>query len=379
MATGLTGAPVHSGSWFGLPDFGISEIFQGKLTTSPSPTGLTTNTGAPAPAVQGTPIQYGSTVLGANTDIAPPPALPDGGGNPVNNNIVGGDPVGGDTGGGEDLNAQLDAIFNPQLATLNNQVGGVTDAYNTTVGGINDQYDLSNSSINDANADASASLVSSGNEAGTRKEDALTSATRLYDELQRGGQQRFGGASSAGEAYQTLTAVEQQRKQGTIQTQFETAMQKVGELKANLKSKFMLAIKELEVQKNEALGQAKLSFDDGIRQIQAAKNQIASDRATASLNLLQDLRNKVYQINLQSLQFKQQLATNNEISNGTVDKYTQTWLQQQQQAMNDVSQFGTLAMNEAGKTRLGIGAGQVQAPQNYVGQITPQKKDELYA
>jgi hypothetical protein len=48
---GLTGAPVHEGSWtYGglkLPDFGITEWIQGQNTTTPSPTGLTYPTGEP--------------------------------------------------------------------------------------------------------------------------------------------------------------------------------------------------------------------------------------------------------------------------------------------------------------------------------------------
>lgn len=48
---GLTGAPIHAGSGFqtpigtlfkGAPDFGISEVAQGQVSTSPSPTGLST-------------------------------------------------------------------------------------------------------------------------------------------------------------------------------------------------------------------------------------------------------------------------------------------------------------------------------------------------
>ena len=69
--TGFTGAPVHSGSWFGIPDFGITEMLQGKLTTSPSPTGLTGVTGAPAQnQIKSTKAYNVSTSLpGLTTDI----------------------------------------------------------------------------------------------------------------------------------------------------------------------------------------------------------------------------------------------------------------------------------------------------------------------
>lgn len=59
--TGLTGAPIHPGSWslFGqtLPDLGVTELLQGKKTTTPSLTGLTYTLGEPAaqPTINNTP------------------------------------------------------------------------------------------------------------------------------------------------------------------------------------------------------------------------------------------------------------------------------------------------------------------------------------
>jgi hypothetical protein len=284
---------------------------------------------------------------------------------------------GGTTASSEpDLNSQLDAIFNPQLASLSGQEASVNQQYGNTVTGIGDQAAVSSASLNQANTQGMREMAGQEKGAGVRKEDALTSATRLYNELQRGGQQRFGGASSAGEAYQTLTATEQQRRQGTIQTAYETAMQQVGALKANLAEKFTLATKELEIQKNSALADAKASFDEGIRQIQAQRNQLGSDRATASLNILQDLRNKVYQINMQALQFTQQLALNNQTSNQKVEQATQNFIKLTSAGQSGVEQFGTQAMNAAGQTNLGMSptqnstqspyqAGQMQSRMGY--------------
>lgn len=85
MAIGLTGTGVHSGSWFGLPDFGITEALQGKLTTTPSPTGLAVSTGESysVPVSQTQPsvsipqalksggLSQTSQVLGSNTGSQP--------------------------------------------------------------------------------------------------------------------------------------------------------------------------------------------------------------------------------------------------------------------------------------------------------------------
>ncbi len=61
---GLTGAPVHPGSWFGLPDFGITEWLQGTKSTSP-PSNPPPSTPPPS---QKAPV---TQVKGASTYNAP--------------------------------------------------------------------------------------------------------------------------------------------------------------------------------------------------------------------------------------------------------------------------------------------------------------------
>ena len=75
MADGLTGAPVHAGSWFGLPDFGVTEWLQGQKTTTPSPTGLKNSDGTPAAVPNvgpGTPLVLGAVDANANGGVVPP-------------------------------------------------------------------------------------------------------------------------------------------------------------------------------------------------------------------------------------------------------------------------------------------------------------------
>lgn len=98
MATGLTGTGIHSGSWFGLPDFGITEALQGKLTTTPSPTGLAVSTGESysVPVSQTQPsvsipqalksggLSQTSQVLGSNTGSQQPQQQSGGGVNQGN-------------------------------------------------------------------------------------------------------------------------------------------------------------------------------------------------------------------------------------------------------------------------------------------------------
>ena len=288
--------------------------------------------------------------------------------------VVGGQNPGG---GVDDLQSQLDSIYSPIQAALSGQEQTLNETFAPVPGQIQAQADLSMANIGQQRAQGTRELATQETAAGARKEDALTSATRLYDELQRGGQQRFGGSSSAGEAFQTLTSVEQQRRQGTIQSAFETAMQQVGALKSNLEGKFALAQQEIELQKNEAIQTATNEFKNALDQIQSSKAMAQSDRATANINMLQDLRNKVYTINLQSLQFAQQLALNDQASKAKVDAFAQQIIQ----ATTGGQQAGTNMGNQLANvnaTKYGMGSAQTPATtQAYTGRIT-KPQDETY-
>jgi hypothetical protein len=233
-------------------------------------------------------------------------------------------PTGSDT---NTLTAELDAIFNPIFGALQGQENTLNQNYAPVEGQIQSQGDLSLASLGSERDTGSAQLVQQETDLGGRRDDALTSATRLYDELSRGGQQRFGGASSAGEAYGALTAVEQQRRQGTIQGAFETGMQKVGQFKADLEARYALAKKDVELQVNEAKESARAQFRDALQAIQTAKATVQSEKATATMNTLNDYRNKVYTIQANALSFVQTLALNHEATLSQVDAYTQKVMQ----------------------------------------------------
>lgn len=223
----------------------------------------------------------------------------------------------------DQLKSELDSIFNPVFSALAGQESTLGQNYAITNRDINANYDTSAQGLAKQNVQGQEQLNQLGTEAGKTKSDAWTQATRLYNELTRGGQQRYGGASSAGEAFNTLTAVEQQRRQSTIQSAYDESMQKVASYKANLESQYEQTAAQLEQDRNSALADAQKEFNSAWQQIQSNKSQAQSDKASATLNSLNDYRNKVYTINMQAVQFAQALAANKQASISAVDKYTQ--------------------------------------------------------
>jgi hypothetical protein len=259
---------------------------------------------------------------------------------------------------GEDvLKTELDTIFNPIFAGLQGQETTLNENYGVQQGNVGTQYQAAADTLKSQEESSSTKLAGQETTAGKVKDDALTGATRLYNEISRGGQQRFGGASSAGEAFQTLTAVEQQRRQGTIWDNFQTAMQKVGEFKADLVRRFDEAMIQLKAQKQTALDNLKIQFNDALQAIRTNTRQAESDKATATLNTLQDYRNKIYAINLQNIQWAQTLNTQNQATIQQVDAYTQQVANSISSGQNTLLSFGDTANRAANTTNLGISSG----------------------
>lgn len=122
------------------------------------------------------------------------------------------------------------------------------------------------------------------------REDAQSAARRLYSELQQGYRQRFGGASSAGEAAMALTGNEQQRQMAQNNRTYQES------------------IAQVDLSANEAIRAAQSEFTSRLDAIRQNRTQLEADKLVARRQALQDLSAKVFQIQQQREIFKQNIA-----------------------------------------------------------------------
>ena len=163
--------------------------------------------------------------------------------------------------------------------------------------------------------------------------NVLDEARRLYSELVKGGTQRFGGTSSAGEFYQGYLGKQLMQNQGQIEGQLTNNMQALAAKAQEINDGYNANIKQLEIQLAGAKSQAETAFMNQINQINAMKAQTAQDKANAKLQALQNYRNTVASYQQQAYQAQQQL-----------------WLTTQQQTVqlaNAAKQFSTNATTPA--------------------------------
>lgn len=338
MANILGNTVAGVGNFFGLPEFGISE----RLNNETSPAGqeyLSKTTQSPQNFNNGGALQSGQNVLAYNSwmpqGTSGASSQPTSGGGSIaggGSASSGGSAVSAQPSGPDPFQQAINDAYNSTLNFLGQAEGNLRSQQGGIESSINNQFNVTRSNLG-RERDISASEIDRSQQGGeARQEDALSAARRLFNELQTGGQQRFGGASSAGEAYSALAGRELMRNRQQITQNFNEFMGQVEQARTGLRSRFEGAMASLEQKKNDALGQAQRDFQDRLLSINQQKASAAGQKAQQQLAALQDLRNQVYQINLAQVsgtnavnQLKQQAEQ--ELASGI-----QSFTQQQQAA-----------------------------------------------
>jgi len=186
---------------------------------------------------------------------------------------------------------------------------------------IDNEYNTSNNYLNEAesnlNADRASTLANLEKQRGTlkdqaytTKEDAQTAARRLYSELQQGYRQRFGGASSAGEAAMALTQNEQQRQMAANNRTYQTALT------------------QIDTSADSAVQQAQAEFRNLLSQITQNRTLLVSQKEQAKRQAIQTLAAQTYQIQQQRQTLKDNIT-----------------LMQEQARINNASRLSELTSN----------------------------------
>lgn len=195
--------------------------------------------------------------------------------------------------------AAINGLYSDSERYLNEQ-------YKNAIAGEQDYYKTFTTPYETQLPELQATLT---NEAGQRdmainsakqtEQTALSEARRLYNELLQRNNQQFGGVggSSAGQASGEIAARELQRNSGSIQRQTTDQINSLNKQYSDFENTVNSQIRELNLQKDLALAQAKEAFRQRLDQINSAKAELGVNKANAKLNLMQQFRQRVQQIN----------------------------------------------------------------------------------
>lgn len=252
-------------------------------------------------------------------------------------------PEGVTYGSQEEYNRLIDEAYNPQIDSLNEQANnlnlGQTSALEQAQTAFNTQQSLASGQLGTAQSQ----LGEIGVKGQSAYESALAQARSVYDQLQRGYQQRFGGSSSAGQAATEIGNVERLKQQGQSYKQLQDVNRQVEMGKQEAQKTYDQNILQLQQNKDKAIADVQADFRDKLAQINASRGMVESAKAQAKLQALQGLRQQVLQVQQQETSFRQQLEMQKQQNQMALDTYAkQLAMQNQSTGTNTASTINAL-------------------------------------
>lgn len=398
----MAGTP---GTWFGLPDFQITEgLAQAGILPNNStyvnpqvinPTGTTTGptfpTAKPTNKTGGGGSWGNGEVLGDNktiTDPKPDPnPTPSGPGdselqilaktdrNPSQESRY--QELLRQQGPSQDeINSQINDVYNPTMNYLNQAETAVRDDFPNVLDAAQKTFELAMQELTNSKDINSATIKENKLQAGGRLQDALTSARRLYDELRRGYSQRFGGSTSAGQAATELASVEQQRQMGASNRQYADTARQIEQKNVELEQNYSLGSQKILENKSQEIAQANRDFQNKLLEISAKRAETESAKAQAKLSALQELRNRAYQAQQEALTYQQNLDMWKQQQQADLTSYAQKLQMAGQGSSSAINAFlGGTTTNPTSTLQVGSSGGQNTTP-TLTG-IKTSKEDEL--
>lgn len=245
--------------------------------------------------------------------------------------------------------SSIDSQFSQQdtfLTQNENALRAAQDAFNKT---IEADYQTNLSAGSASKQKAVSTLNQNTTQAEQRKQDALNSAKQLYNQMQTGYRQRFGGASSAGEAANTILGEEQQRQSGSIGRDYMNTVSQIESQKADVENNYQTAIKELETQKQTAMRDVQTNFLSNLQQINNNRTISVAAKEEAKRAILLQARNEQFSISQNATQFEQNVALMREQAtiqlNNTLKTGQSAITGNQNAGQNAINQFGANTQN----------------------------------
>ena len=166
-----------------------------------------------------------------------------------------------------DFENELNNIYNQALDFANQQKGFAEQSRAGNVSDIENQFGVSQGTLDTSRGQTLGGLSENELSAKQRQEQSLDSIRRLYNEMMMGYQQRFGGASSAGEATKALAGQEMQRQMGTTRQSTSDALRQIETQKVQVEQNYKNSLLDLQNKKNTAINEANRNFQSAILSI----------------------------------------------------------------------------------------------------------------
>lgn len=202
---------------------------------------------------------------------------------------------------------EINRMYDPIMSHLSSAESRLRGELPGALSRIEDQFGTAKQTLDTGKTQTSRQIGESEEQARARTQAAQDAARRLFQELNIGAQQRFGGSSSAGEAWSELANREMMRNMGDINMQANETFRTIARQKVELEENHNNALMQLEQQKRDAIANVEKEFNDRIQDINRMRAESESAKSQMRVEALRDYRNQIMQIQLDELNYRRQI------------------------------------------------------------------------
>lgn len=271
------------------------------------------------------------------------------------------------------ITQEIDNAFNSRISSLNNIANIIRGELPRAEQEANQQFTAQKGTLDASRVASEREITEAGVDAGNRRDDALSSARRAYNDSMIGARQRFGALSTPFQGFGEIAQRSLQQGFGQARDAYETSQRKIADYKAGLEERYGSGLLQLQAVRDNAINQARRSLDNQLLEIERMKGDAAEAKAQRRLAALSDYRQNIFDVNNLIANYKMQM--DNEFSLGQ---------QELDSAGQMFSQFGTQAEGAAGEVPNTLsynvpigGFGNQPASNPYVGQINPRDEENM--
>lgn len=202
---------------------------------------------------------------------------------------------------------EINRMYDPIMSHLSSAESRLRGELPGALSRVEDQFGTAKQTLDTGKTQTSRQIGESEEQARARTQAAQDAARRLFQELNIGAQQRFGGSSSAGEAWSELANREMMRNMGDINMQANETFRTIARQKVELEENHNNALMQLEQQKRDAIANIEKEFNDRIQDINRMRAESESAKSQMRVEALRDYRNQIMQIQLDELNYRRQI------------------------------------------------------------------------
>ena len=290
----------HKGSWFGLPDFGITERFTSNRTAQGGSNILGGQQASYTPP-QSQVLGESNAFIGPTQNIGPqlPRNTQTSGGPQVNNGQGQVDTVNQNAG---DSRAQADYEFDQALSLIGQQEDAARQQYGAEEGRQTLEGTKATNRATEAKGAQLSGLQGEQQTAETSANLGMRQARDLFRQTQQQNIAQLSGlgisSSSVTEALAERLGVETARRIGGITGSLDEVKQNISKEKTRVEQVFQTKLTEIQEGTKVAIDQVRAGLSNALTQLAAERGRAATAKAQARTDIAIQARNTIQQIQL---------------------------------------------------------------------------------